>query len=52
MTLMASSERIRVVLMQPYLGKGHKLYTDNYYTSPNLAPSREPNSPLRHYPKE
>ena len=32
-----STERIPQVLMQPYLGKGHILYTDNYYTSPALA---------------
>ena len=31
------SERIPVVLMQPYMGNGHTLYTDNYYTSPALA---------------
>ena len=26
-----------MVLMEPYLGKGHVLYTDNFYTSPPLA---------------
>ena len=34
---MPSTERIPSVLMAPYLGKGHILYTDNYYTSPSLA---------------
>ena len=32
-----STEHIPQILMQPYLGKGHILYTDNYYTSPALA---------------
>ena len=32
-----STERILQVLMQPYLGKGHILYTDNYYTNPAVA---------------
>ena len=32
-----SSERVPSVLMENYLGKGHVLYTDNYYTSPLLA---------------
>ena len=26
-----------MVLMEPYLGKGHVLYTDKFYTSPLLA---------------
>ena len=26
-----------MVLMEPNLGKGHVLYTDNFYTSPLLA---------------
>ena len=34
---MPSTERIPSVLMAPYLGKRHILYTDNYYTSPSLA---------------
>ena len=32
-----TTECIPAVLMAPYLGKGHVLYTDNYYTSPSLA---------------
>ena len=32
-----TTERIPQVLMQPFLGKGHALYTDNFYTSPALA---------------
>ncbi|XP_041483004.1 piggyBac transposable element-derived protein 4-like [Lytechinus variegatus] len=31
------SEEITLNLMQPYFGKGYHLYTDNYYTSPQLA---------------
>ena len=31
------TERIAVTLMQKYLGKGHHLYVDNYYTSVSLA---------------
>ena len=34
---MPTTERIPSVLMAPYLGKGHVLYTDNWYTSPTLA---------------
>ena len=34
---MPSTESIPSVLMGPYLGKGHVLFTDNYYTSPALA---------------
>ena len=34
---MPSTERIPSVLMTPYDGKGHVLYTDNWYTSPTLA---------------
>ena len=33
---MPSSERIPSILIQPFLRKGHTLYTDNYYTSPSL----------------
>lgn len=31
------SERIPVSLIEPYLNRNHVLFTDNYYTSPNLA---------------
>jgi len=34
---MPASERIPMVLMEPFVGKGHVLYTDNFYTSPVLA---------------
>ena len=34
---MAATERIPLVLMQNYLGKGHVLFTDNFYTSQSLA---------------
>ena len=34
---MSSSERVPMVLMEPFLMKGHILFTDNYYTSPLLA---------------
>ena len=34
---MPPSEHIPLVLMEPFLGKGHVLYTDNFYTSPLLA---------------
>ena len=34
---MATTERIPVELMRPFLNRGHVLYTDNFYTSPNLA---------------
>lgn len=34
---MPATERIRSILMQPHLGKGHVLYTDNFYTSPSLV---------------
>ena len=34
---MPSTERIPVILLQNFLGKGHVLYTDNFYTSPSLA---------------
>ena len=34
---MPASERIPMVLMEPFLGKGHVLYTDNFCTSPLLA---------------
>ena len=32
-----TTERIIVTLMQNYLGKGHQLYVDNFYTSMSLA---------------
>jgi len=32
-----TSERIPLTLMQPYLNKGHRLFLDNFYTSPKLA---------------
>ena len=31
------SEQITLNLLQPYFGKGYHVYTDNYYTSPQLA---------------
>ena len=34
---MPSTERIPSVLTEPFLGKGHVLFTDNDYTSPTLA---------------
>ena len=34
---MPATERIPCVLMEPFLRKGHVLYTDNFYTSPALA---------------
>ena len=34
---MPSSERIPSVLMETFLGKGHVLFTDNYFTSPTIA---------------
>ena len=34
---MPSTERIPSVLMEPFLGKGNNLFTDNYYTSSTLA---------------
>ena len=34
---MPSNERIHSVLMEPFLGKGHNLFTDNYHTSSTLA---------------
>ena len=34
---MPSSERIPSILIQPFLGKGHTLYTDNCYTSLSLG---------------
>ena len=34
---MPSTERIPSVLLQEYLGSGHVLFTDNFYTSPSLA---------------
>ena len=32
-----TTERIVVTLVQNYLGKGHQLYVDNFYTSMSLA---------------
>ena len=34
---MPATERIPSVLMEPFLGKGHVFYTDNFYTSLALA---------------
>jgi len=34
---MPTTERIPVVVITPFLNKGHILYTDNFYTSPSLA---------------
>ena len=34
---MPSSERIPSILIQPFFGNGHTLYTDNYYASPSLG---------------
>ena len=34
---MPTTERIPVVLLEPFLNKGHILFTDNFYTSPSLA---------------
>ena len=34
---MPSSEHIPMVLMEPYIGKGHTLYTDNFYTGLSLG---------------
>ena len=34
---MPTTERIPSVLMEPFLRKGHVLYTDNFHTSPALA---------------
>ena len=34
---MPSTERIPSVIMGPYLGKSHVLFTDKWYTSPTLA---------------
>ena len=58
---MPTTECIPSVLMEPFLGKGHILFTDNYYTSPSLASflldnqfhlsgTIRPN--LRYYPKK
>ena len=34
---MPTTEFIHSVLMEPFLGKGHILFTGNYYTSPSLT---------------
>ena len=34
---MPATERIPSVLIRPWLGKGHILFVDNFYTSPALA---------------
>jgi hypothetical protein len=34
---MATTERIPIELMRPFLGRGHVLYTDNFYTAPSTA---------------
>ena len=34
---MPSSERIPSILIQPFLGKGHTLHTNTYYTSLSLG---------------
>ena len=34
---LTTTEKIAANLIEPYLGEGHCLYTDNFYTSPNLA---------------
>ena len=31
------TERIPLTLLNLYLGKGHNVYVDNYYTTPRLA---------------
>ena len=58
---MPTTERIPSVLMEPFLGKGHILFTDNSYTSPSLASFFLDNQTHlcgticpnhRHYPKE
>ena len=57
---MPTTERIPSVLMEPFLGKGHILFTDNYYTSPSLASFLDNHTHLcgtihpnrRHYPTE
>ena len=57
---MPTTERIPSVLMEPFLGKDHILFTDNYYTSPSLASFLDNHTHLcgtihpnrRHYPKE
>ena len=58
---MPTTECIPSVLMEPFLGKGHILFTDNYYTSSSLASFFLDNQThlcgticpnRRHYPKE
>ena len=34
---MPTTERIPAVLMESFLGKGHVLFTDNFYVAPSLA---------------
>jgi len=34
---MLKSERIPITLMNRFLNRGHRLFMDNYYTSPNLV---------------
>ena len=34
---LSTTERIAANLIEPYLGDGHCLFTDNFYTSPKLA---------------
>jgi len=36
-TELLTSERIPLTLTQPYVSKGHRLFLDNFYTSPRLA---------------
>ena len=36
-TNMMKSELIPATLMKPYVNRSHRLFMDNYYTSPNLV---------------
>ena len=38
---MPTTERIPSVMMELFLGKGHILFTDNYYTSPSFNSQRQ-----------